>query len=107
MLFDDVLARLETALDVPYPERAQLLQELGADLDAAYRSLRAEGVPEVEARERALRMFELDDTTRASLQAVHLPVAQRLIARIPPPARDWLEATATALPLAGLVYFLI
>jgi hypothetical protein len=106
-MFDDVLARVEATLDVPYPDRALVVEEIASDLEGAYRSLRQKGLAEDEARAEALRMLELDEAAMGSLASVHLPAVQRLLARLPMPARDWLEAVATALPLAGLVVFLV
>jgi hypothetical protein len=33
-MFDDMLSRIETMLDVPYPQRGHILRELEADLAA-------------------------------------------------------------------------
>jgi hypothetical protein len=105
-MFEDVLARVEASVDIPYPERALLLEELAGDLEAAYRALRARGVPEGEAVQAAAHELELDAAALASLEAVHLPAVRRALARLPAAGRGWLEALANALPPAATLFFI-
>jgi hypothetical protein len=106
-LFAQELAALEDRLAVPYPDRALLLEELASDLGEAYDVLAARGLAEPEARQAALRGLALDDETVRALEDVHTPVVLRALARLPRPVRQWLEAFATAAPLAALFFFLI
>jgi hypothetical protein len=106
-LFSAELAQLEDRLAVPYPDRALLLEELAGDLGAAYGGLRARGVDPETARQEALRSLQLDEETLRALEDVHVPAVQRALSRLPPPVRQWLEITATALPLFALFLFLV
>jgi hypothetical protein len=106
-LFAKELGDLEAQLAVPYPDRALLLEELAADLSTAYREQRARGLVEAEAREAALRSLALDEGTMRALEDVHTPVVLRALGRLPPPVRPWIEAAATAVPLAALFLFIV
>jgi hypothetical protein len=53
--YGDVLARVETELDLPYPERALLIEELAGDLAAAAEALAAGGAAAKEAHATALQ----------------------------------------------------
>jgi hypothetical protein len=106
-LFAAELARLEDQLAVPYPDRALLLEELASDVGAVYLGLRERGVEPDAARRQALKTLELDDETLRELEDVHVPAVRRALGRLPPPVRQWLEMTATALPLAAMLIFLI
>jgi hypothetical protein len=105
-LFAEPLAELEDRLAVPYPDRALLLEELAADVSAAYGALRARGLGVEQARDEALRSLALDEETLRQLEDVHVPAVRRALGRLPPPVRQWLEILATALPLAALFVFL-
>jgi hypothetical protein len=106
-LFTDELARLEASIAVPYPERADVIEELGADLLAAYREERTRGHGREAARARALARLALDDDGRRALEGVHAPAPLRLLAYLSPGLRSWVHAAATATPLALLVVFLM
>jgi hypothetical protein len=106
-LFADELARLEANIGVPYPDRADVIEELAADLLAAYREERARGHDGQAARARALSRLALDEDGRRALEGVHAPAPLRLLARLPAGLRSWLHALATATPLALLVVFLM
>jgi hypothetical protein len=106
-MFDDALAHLEARLDVPYPERALLLEEIAHDLETAYLAHRGRGLSDRQARAAALRDLGLDDASLRSLEAVHMPAIRRALARLPAPGRQWLEAFALAFPLAGAAILLV
>jgi hypothetical protein len=105
-MFDDLLARLERELDVPYPARQDVLRELRGELEAAYLALRARGVPSAEAAVRAAQELELDSPALAALADVHASSIKRAMSRLPRDAREWVEwavpATAIALPVLTL-----
>ena len=105
--FAEDLRRLERTIQVPYPERAEILDEMRADLQAAYRHALTQGLDEPSARERALGQLALADDARAELEVVHAPVPLRLFAQLPAQLRSWLRALATAAPLAALMLFLV
>ena len=106
-LFAAELARLEDELAVPYPDRALLLEELAGDVAAVYLELRQRGVEPDAARRQALQALQLDEETLRALEDVHVPAVRRALSRLPPPVRQWLEIVANALPLAGILIFLI
>jgi hypothetical protein len=107
VLFAEELAALEATIAVPYPDRAEMIEELGADLLAAYHEERALGHSEESARGRALRRLGLDADERRALERVHAPAPLRLLDHLPRPVRSWLQAAASAAPLAALVVFLM
>jgi hypothetical protein len=104
-MWNEVLARLEERLDLPYPQRADLLEEIEADLEAAYRAHRERGLGHDEARAAVLHEVDLTDETAGALAAVHVPAARRALLHLPPPARDGVEWACATLPL--LVLFAI
>jgi hypothetical protein len=105
--FDDVLRRLEAELDVPYPQRRELLDEIAADLAAAFAAARDRGLGEAPARAAALAALGLDDAARAALADVHRAPVARLLAALPPRVRAVAEATASAIPLFVLTLYLL
>ena len=104
--FQEALARLERELDLPYPERAELIEEVAADLEAAYAASRQRGLAETEARAAALREIAPDGPALAALAEVHRPAARRALESLPGTARALAEATALALPFAAVVSLL-
>jgi hypothetical protein len=104
--FAPVLARLEASLAVPYPERAQIVDEMAADLLAAYHQRRACGSDPETAQREALQGLGFGDEVRQALELVHAPTARRLLDHIPAALRSWLAAFASAAPLAAVVAFL-
>lgn len=106
-MFDDVLRRIETMLDVPYPQRGHLLRELEADLCACAGALREQGASEQEAHDGALRELGLDAEALASLSALHAPIIRRLLLRLPQPAREPAEWLAAGSSLIVGIYFII
>ena len=106
-MFDDVLRRIETMLDVPYPQRSHILRELEADLSACASDLREQGATEQEARDGALRDLGLDEQALASLSALHAPIIRRLLLRLPQPVREPAEWLAAGSSLLIGFYFII
>jgi hypothetical protein len=104
-MFDDVLRRIESMLDVPYPQRSHLLRELEADLEACATVLREQGASEDEARDGALRDLGLDDEALASLATLHAPLIRRLLLRLPQPVREPAEWLAAGSSLIIGLYF--
>ncbi len=105
--FAHQLARLEVQLDLPYPERAMLLEELGADLESANEAHRARGLDEAAARAAAEAELLPNQVAQSGLADVHVPAIRRALARLPPPARDSFEILATAIPVGALVLYLV
>lgn len=114
--FSALLGRLEHQLDVPYPQRAMLLEEIAADLEAAYRDARSRGLGEGAARAAAAAELGLGqsdgdagadrDGTAASLAEIHQPLLRRALARLPPPAQGGLEWFAATVPLIVFTLYL-
>jgi hypothetical protein len=105
-LFTSELSALEERLTVPYPERADLLEEASADLCAAYRQERARGIPREEARARSLRRLAIDEEARQALDTLHASLPARALGLAPPAVRSWLGAVASGAPLAWLILLL-
>ena len=106
-LFTEELVQIESTLRLPYPARAEVIEELAADLLAAYRDERALGQNEDAARRRALSRLDLDEDQRRALEAVHASAPLRLLDRLPPAVRSWLQAALSAAPLAAMMVFLM
>jgi hypothetical protein len=104
--FAPALARLEASLAVPYPERAQIVDEVAADLLAAFHERRACGSDAETAQQEALQRLGFGDEVRLALESVHAPAARRLLDHVPPAVRSWLAAFGSATPLAAVVVFL-
>jgi hypothetical protein len=104
--FREALARFERELDIPYPERAELLDEIAADLEAAYAASRARGLAEAEARAAALGEVAPDAPALRALSEVHRPAARRALERLPRAARALAEPVALLLPFAVVVSLL-
>ncbi len=104
--FREALARFERELDLPYPERAELLDEIAADLEAAYDAWRARGLAEAEARAEALREVAPDAPALRALSEVHRPAARRALERLPRAARALAEPAVLLLPFALVVALL-
>lgn len=106
-LFTSELSALEERLTVPYPERADLLEEAAADLCAAYRQERARGIPREEARALSLRRLAIDEQARQALDSLHASLPARALGLAPPAVRSWLGAVASGAPLAAVFVFLV
>ncbi len=106
-MFDDVLTQVERALDIPYPQRTQVVRELEFDLWALYEALREQGFSDAEARAQALHELDLDEANLASLTDLHTPTIRRIVLRLPKPAREPAEWLAAGLSLFAGVFFII
>ncbi len=107
MMFDDILRQIEARLDIPYPHRTLVVQELESDMWAHFNSLRDEGLSEDEARATTLRDMALDEETLESLETIHNPAIRRILRRIPAPAREPIEWICAVIPLAIGIYFIV
>lgn len=103
MRFRRYLKKIEPALEVPYPERRDLMAEISSHLDDLFDELRAEGLEEAEAEERAVRIMALDDSFLRSMDRVHAPAIRRALAVLPPPISTLVEHVGVGL-LAFLVF---
>ena len=89
----------ERLREVPEPTRSRILLELRGDLEDLSASLRADGLDEQEARDRAVGTLLPDPGAVADLAEVHRPLYQRLVDRFSVPTRNRVERAL----LAGLV----
>jgi hypothetical protein len=101
MMFDEVIASVERSLDVPYPERESVLRELRGELEAAYLSLRARGLPATEAHDAAVEELALDGDALASLSEVHATSVKRVLTKLRPDTREWIEWLLPTVALTG------
>jgi hypothetical protein len=101
--FAPFLRQLERELDIPYPERRQVLDELGGHLDELYDAYRSEGDSRERARERAMATLGVDDDTVSSLAAVHRTAVATALARLPRSVSLGLEYGAIALVAMSLI----
>lgn len=80
--FLPTLRRVEGELTVPIPERVRILRELEFDLEAFQERLVAEGLSELEAREKALEALVPHGVALQALESVHEPIYHRLTRRL-------------------------
>lgn len=83
MTFAPFLRQLERELDIPYPERRRVLDELGDHLDELYEAALGAGDTAERARERAIETLGVDDDTVSSLARVHRTALANALARLP------------------------
>jgi len=81
--FAPFLKQLERELDVPYPERRQVLDELDGHLDDLYRAYLDDGESSESARDRAIITLGVDGDTVSSLSEVHRTAVANALARLP------------------------
>lgn len=79
--FGRVLRRAETGLRVTEARRSRILEEVGQDLEDAYRVYRARGLGEEVAARRAETLLGLSERTVAELGRVHASPYARLLDR--------------------------
>jgi len=106
--FQGALQRLEAELDVPYPERRELLDEIGAHLEALDQDLVAGGASTEQAYYAALETMALDGEFVASIGAVHRSAVARALARLPRAVSLGLEyavITTTGVLILGSIIF--
>ena len=101
--FDPELREVAGRLELPEPTRSRILLELKGDLAALAESLRAEGVPDPEARRRAMATLLPDVQSLQALRTLHRPLWERLVDRFSEPARHRLERLLLAAMVATLV----
>jgi hypothetical protein len=103
MRFRRYLQQLERGLEVPYPARKGLLQEIASHLEDLYGELRKEGLDEKTAEERAIRTMALDESFISSIDEVHAPLVRQALALLPAPVSLLIEHIGIGL-LAAIVF---
>lgn len=83
MSYDETLLRLEAELDIPYPERREVIAELRAHIEALHEDLCAQGCPPEQAEQKTLAALALDREFLASMATVHQSAVARALARLP------------------------
>lgn len=91
MRFDRYLQRLERRLDVPYPERRDLLSELRDHLEALHAEYLARGMAPGDAEAQAIRTLAMDEETIGSMDEVHAPRIRAALSHLPPPVSVLIE----------------
>ena len=71
MSFRTFLEQLERELEIPQPERRQVLAELEAHLEECRAELVGDGATEEEAQRRAIEMLAVDGEFHESISEVH------------------------------------
>ena len=71
MRWRDYLRRIDAELAIPYPERARFLDELNADLDAAFQRQRSAGLDENAAEQATLREAKFGQTVQGIFGVVY------------------------------------
>ena len=84
--FAATLTGISERLDLPQPARSRILLEIAGDMEDLYAAYRREGLPEEEARRRAIAGCDLSDEALAALAAVHHGPVRRQLDRLS--ARD-------------------
>lgn len=108
MSFAPFLADLERELDVPYPERRELLDEIGAHLEQLCQAMMQTGADVEEATARAIQTLAADQDFVHDIGEVHRSAIARALARLPRKVSLGIEYTlisATgALLVAGVLW---
>lgn len=84
MIFRQALLRLEQELDVPYPERRELLDEIASHLDDLFTDAKTAGASEQDASRHALACMAIDGDFVASMNTVHKTAVAKALARLHP-----------------------
>jgi biopolymer transport protein ExbB/TolQ len=92
----DYVKYLERSLDVPYPERAELVAEISGHIQELYGQFKNEGLGDDAAIERAIATMALDEEVIGALDEVHAPVVRRALSRLPLPVSVAVEQIATS-----------
>ncbi|MGD2069121.1 MAG: hypothetical protein PVI57_10650 [Gemmatimonadota bacterium] len=100
--FDQELREIAAGLELPEPARSTILLELKGDLEDLSASLQASGIPEEEARSRAVATLLPDTDSLEALRSLHRPWWERLVERYSEPARNRLERLLLAV-LVGVL----
>lgn len=78
-MFERELKYLEMNLDIPYPERTNLIQEIESDLLAALSKFRDAGLPDEKAAKRALAEFLISGDSISAIEDVHKTKIKRIL----------------------------
>jgi hypothetical protein len=96
-IFLPALREVESQLTLPLPQKVRILSELAWDLEALWKGLVAQGMPEEEARERAMEALVPDPVSLRSLGEMHSPLYRQLTEGIRNDRLRVFERTALAL----------
>lgn len=104
MIFEAELVRLRDGLDLPYPERADFLNELRSDLAQIYSSYLDSGLSEDEAYKATLKDFQFGQNDLASLRKAHQSLLQKIRDAVPESLQNLVEYLSGMVPLGLLCY---
>ena len=103
MRFESYLAEVERRLTVPYPERRDLVLELGEHLESLYEEYLSGGMAPERARAKAIATLDLDGEFRSSIDLVHRTLVARVLDLLPRRLAMSLEAAGIGLIGAVMV----
>lgn len=101
--FAPVLREVESGMALPLPDRIRILRELEYDLEELWGRFVAEGVPDDEARRRALDALVPDAGSLVELDHLHAPLYRRLTQRFPSSQLRLAERTALGVAVAAVL----
>ncbi len=96
-MMETALRELESRLDIPYPQRKELVQEIATHLADLFDALRCSGLSPAAAEAEALAKMSLDKDFINSIADIHRPAVARVLARLPRPISLGVEFTSIAL----------
>lgn len=82
-MFEKYLKELRHSLDIPYPQRSEVIAEISSHLEQLYSESVKEGRSGEEARTRAVAVMAADEEFVGSMEAVHQTAVARALARLP------------------------
>lgn len=83
MRFAAYLRQLEGCLDIPYPQRSDLVAEIATHLDDLYSDLVSEGLDETTAKSTAIDSLSADADFIKAMCVVHQTAVARALTRLP------------------------
>ncbi|RZJ53048.1 MAG: hypothetical protein EOO45_31485 [Flavobacterium sp.] len=104
MIFEAELHRLSEGLNLPYPERADFLNELREDLSEVYSSYLDSGMNEAEAYAATLKDFRFGPDDLSLMAKTHQSFFQKILNLVPESFQNLIEYLSGMVPLGLLCY---
>jgi len=83
MIFRDYISRIEKVLDVPWPERKHLLDEINAHLEDVFEQNIRDGMDRDSAYNTAIQKLHVDAEFVSSMNDVHATLVKKALDRLP------------------------
>ncbi|MBN1996702.1 hypothetical protein JW935_04055 [candidate division KSB1 bacterium] len=103
--FAHILSNLNKQLDIPQPEKARIILEIGADLEDLYAIYREQGKSEREAQILAEEKFNLDEESIRELVSIHQSAFRKLMNRFSLHTRTRVERMLLCMILLSIAAF--